>query len=77
MQKGLASRAPHFLGIRAAASQLCLGLDSISDLWEPYFGPPSLDLIMTPGFCPRSTQALGPCVWDIMRPTIIPCPPRP
>lgn len=53
MQKGPASQALSFLGIRATACQLCLGLSSFSDLWEPYFGPPSLDLILTLGFCPQ------------------------
>lgn len=53
--------AVSFWGIEAAASKLCLGLSSGSELWEPCFGPPSPDLTLTHACCPqiyRSSQPL-------------------
>lgn len=59
MQKGPVSQALSFRGIQVATSQLCLGLSSFSDLWEPNFGPLSLPLILTPGFCPPGLHKLS------------------
>lgn len=40
-----------FLGGLGCSLSAVSGADT--DLWEPYFGLPSLDLILTPMFCPQ------------------------